>query len=310
MKKNIFFFIIIFLCFFVNKADAQVSVHPTVISEVAYVRDGFDFTITIKNETRQVIRLYPLVVDILEEDGRIFSKDQMEKESSLASWVEIERGRINLSPEEEMELTLSIRVDSKANPGNYYAALIFARGASLENAQTNAASFNYPEVLININVERDIVERLQLLNFYHEKESFFTSSVDFFFNLENIGNTDMVPKGSLVVYKSRQGRELEYLPINTEEFFIEPGKNETFEKNWQARGSFGQHKAVLMIEYGDETKRDIYDTVYFWIIPQWLLFAFGIGLFLLMIFIIIILKKRKKKDIIEYYNTSTTLDLS
>ncbi len=306
--SKVFFFLFLAGCFFGFKADAQVYVTPNVISEKAYVRDGFDFTLTLKNSTQQNVRLYPLVADVLEEEGRVFLRK--EEENLLSSWLEVSRQRINLKPEEKIELPLTIRVDSEAEEGSYYSVVVFARGNTEEEARANASRFNYPQVLVNVDVERNVVERLQPLTFYHEKENFFDSSVDFLFNLENIGNTEVAPKGSLVIYKSRQGRELDSLPVNKEDYSIDPGASKVFKENWEAGTSFGQHRAVLMIEYGDEIKRDIYDTVYFWIIPQWFLISVSAGLFLLLVIVLIIIKKRKKRDNPVYQNIITTLDLS
>ena len=311
IKKILFFSVFIFFCFFINEGEAQIHVHPAVISETARVRDGFDFTVTLRNETQIRLRFYPLVIDISEEDGRVFSqKEDMEKSSSLASWIEISRSRIELSPGEEIKIPLTLRVDSKAEPGSYHAAVIFAQGSTLDDAERNALRFNYPEILVSINVERNIVERLQLINFYHEKDSFFTSSIDFFLSMENIGNTGVKPKGLLVIYKSRQGKELESLIVNEEGIFIEPDSQEVFKKNWQSKGSFGHHKAVLMMEYGDETKRDVYDTIYFWVVPEWFLFVFGTAALFLIILVLFFIKKRRKKNNPVYYNVVTTLDLS
>ncbi len=302
------FFICLFICFFGISADAQVYVEPTVISERAYVRDGFDITLTLENKTQQNMRLYPLVGDVLEDEGVVFSGK--EEENLLSSWIEVPRMRIDLKPEETLEIPLTIRVESDAEEGSYYSVIIFARGNTVEEASTNATRFNYPQVLVNIDVERNVVERLQPLNFYYEKENFFSSSVDFVFNLENIGNTEVAPKGSLVIYKSRQGTELGSLPINKKDYLIEPGKSKMFKENWEAGSSFGQHRAVLMVEYGDEIKRDIYDTIYFWIIPQWFLISTSVSVFLMILIILFIVKKRKRKDVPIYQNIITTLDLS
>ncbi len=310
MKKILFSILIpVLLLSFVHEADAQIRLHPSVINETAKVRDGFDFTITVENETRSNIRVYPIVFDITPDEGRIFPQADPET-NSLGSWIEISRNRIELGPGDEEEIPMTLRVDSKARPGSHNAVVVFAQGNTLDLAERNALRFSYPEVLINITVEEDIVERLQLLGFYHEKESFWDSSVDFFLNIENIGNTELKPKGLLVIYKSKQGKELESLIINEDGRMISPGSQELFENEWRSKGSFGQHKAVLMMEYGDETKRDIYDTVYFWVVPEWFLAALGIGTFILILLIFLLFKKRRVIIHPEYQGSSAVLDLS
>jgi len=318
MKKiriSIFFLVFIFLLF-PGEGEAQVSVQPIVISEEGKVRDSFDFTVTIRNEGQANVRLFPLVRDIFEEEEEDDDsddsppEDSSDKVSFLSSWVEIKRNRINLGPEEEKELSLTIRIDNDVKPGNYYAALIFARGSTEDEARRNAARFNYPKTLININVEEDIIERMQLINFHSEKESFFDRLVNFSLTVENIGNRDLKPFGSVIIYKSRHGRELDSLAINKEGIFVDAGAKETFEIEWEAEGGFGQYKAVLIGEYGEEARRDIQDTIYFWIIPKELLVVAGGGFLLLLILIFSLFRKKEKKHIPVYRRTATTLDLS
>lgn len=128
--------------------------------------------------------------------------------------------------------------------------------------------------------------------------------------VENIGNKEVVPDGSIILYKSKQGRELDSLPINESKTAVEPGKQETFKIKWDAEDGLGEYRAVLMGEYGEETRRDIQDTLYFWIVPQYLILAFSGGLFLLTLILIYFLTKKEKQYIPVYRSVSTTLDLS
>jgi len=258
------------------------------------------------------LRIFPLVADIHPEEGRgSFSKETgAESYNLLSSWVEITRSRLEIRAGEEEELPLTIRIDNRADPGNYYAVIVFARGRTQDEAVRNATTFNYAQTLVNINVEEDIVERAQLINFKYEKESFFDTEVDFSLVIENIGNEEIKPTGSIIIYKNKQGRELDSLPINEEGVFIDPGAQEAFEIKWDAKDGLGEYKATLMGEYGEETRRDIQDTVYFWIVPQYFVLAFAGGLFLLTLFLIYFLTKKEKQYVPVYRSVSTTLDLS
>jgi len=300
------------LCCNPLKAEAQVAVTPTVISESGKNRDGFDFVINVKNSGQSNLRIFPLVADIDFKEGRgsFLKESGPESHNFLSSWVDISRSRLELRAGSEEELPLTIRIDNRAEPGSYYGVVVFARGRTQDEAMRNASTFNYAQTLININVEEDIVERAQLISFNYEKESFFDTEVEFFLTVENIGNKEVVPDGSIILYKSKQGRELDSLPINEEGVFIDPGAQEAFEIKWDAKDGLGEYKATLMGEYGEETRRDIQDTVYFWIVPQYFVLAFAGGLFLLTLFLIYFLTKKEKQYVPVYRSVSTTLDLS
>ncbi len=311
MKKYYFLIFLALFLSFPGKGEAEIVVYPSVISGEGSVRDGFDFTINVKNEGQRRTRLYPLVKDVSVEEGRILrEKNPLEQESFLSSWINIRRSRMDINPEEEEELQLTVRIDNDAEPGKYYAVVVFARGSTEDEARRNAVRFNYPETLINIDVKEDIVERMQLINFRSDKESFYDSAVDFSLMVENIGNRELKPYGSVIIYKSRHGKELDSLPINEKGLFVEAGKKETFEISWDAKGGFGQYKAVLIGEYGEEARRDIQDTIYFWIIPREFLIFSGVGLFLLIFFLFSFSRKKKNKKAPVYRSTVTTLDLS
>lgn len=76
---------------------AEVSVWPIVIDAEAKPRDLLEYSITIKNSGQTIARLYPIIRDISENGDQ-------DEANSLAGWIEIPRGRIELLPGEEKEI--------------------------------------------------------------------------------------------------------------------------------------------------------------------------------------------------------------
>ena len=80
--------------------------------------------------------------------------------------------------------------------------------------------------------------------------------------------------------------------VNQAQAAIVPQAYNLFENLWQSKKGFGQYKAVLAAEYGNEEKRDLQDTIYFWVLPWQFLIFFGGGLLVLIILLLLLIRKR------------------
>ncbi len=263
--KRIFILSIIFFSVFLfpGLILAEVEVSPRIIDQKAKPREVFDFTINIQNNTDSSVWLYPIVNDI--------SKKESVRGGSLAEWVVIPRGRIELAPGEEKEISLSIDVNLNAKPGKYYGTVIFSRGSTRPEAEANALKTNQPEVLLSLEVEEHIVERAQLVRFLPERNLFLTFPIGFVGEIENIGNREIKPTGFIHIY-DRKGEEI--ASLNLGNLTINPNSKESFSLDWKTDKGFGRFKAIFSAEYGDQTRRELVDTVYFWILPWYFLIVF------------------------------------
>ena len=130
-------------------------------------------------------------------------------------------------------------------------------------------------VTVNTEVQADIKIAMQLNKFI--TDSFFFSGDDVLFNyqLQNIGNQELKPKGDIRIY-DRTGHEVISIPVNADGKSITPDQQAQLASAWSAAKGFGKFKAFLNVDYGNGT---LQDTVYFWIIPwQQLLVIFVISL--------------------------------
>lgn len=286
-KRKLLIVPILFSLFFSSfcSAGQEVIVDPAVISQKAKARDLLEFSVKLTNSTDSTRRFYILVNDVSD-------KEIPDKKTSLAKWIEVTRGRIEVLPGQEKEIDISVQVNMNAKPGKYYAVITFSQGSTRPDAEANALRFNQPELLLDIEVEEHIVERAQIRKFQTEKNLFFSFPVRFFSEIENIGNREIKPSGSIYIY-NRRGEEID--EINLIETVIVPEAKESFVNTWQAGRGLGQYKAVLLAEYGETEKRILQDTVYFWVFP-WQLLLFFISLFLLLLFLLIWLISKKFKS--------------
>lgn len=275
-----FSFFFAFLPFF---SKAEIVVWPTIINAETEPRGLLEYAITVQNSGRTMASLYPVVRNIF-PDG-----EESDKINSLAGWIEITRGRIELLPGEEKEIPFSVRVPSNATKGKYYAGLCFARGSTRPEAEANALKFNQPETLLYVEVKEHIIERAQINKFSSQKNLFLSFPIRFAAEVENIGNREIVARGAIRLY-NRRGEELTSIELN--ETSISPQAVNAFRPVWQIDHGFGRYKANLLVEYGSLNNHILQDTIYFWIFPlPWLLLGLVALLGLVVGSFVIIFKK-------------------
>jgi hypothetical protein len=249
-------------------ADASpVVVTPSIIDEQAEVRDILEYSIKLKNNAANKIELYPFVNDLKKNEGEqpFINPEDLDKTVSLARWIEVSRAVIELNPGEEKIIPVKISINPAAAPGMYFAAITFGQGSNRELAEQNRQATNQPEVLLNIEIEEHVVEKVENGVFKTERSLNFNGQVNFLLSVKNIGNKAIRPKGSIIIY-NRRGAEIGALPINQEQTAIEPQAAADFKPAWDSGRVSGRLKAKLELEYGD-SRKDINDAIYFWVLP-------------------------------------------
>ncbi len=259
-------------------AATSFTVAPLILNEKGKPRDIIKGTLTITNTTERKIGLYASVYDFDPAAGP--DSEQLppgaNKEGSLANWFEISRGVIELEPQESVQVPYLIHINLKARPGIYHALLTFGAGSNRVLAQ---GSKDLEEIVLTVEVEDDARERLQLSMFLPDEQIFSGTTATFTYNLENVGNRTLIPRGEIRIY-NRRGQEVATLSANEQGSSIAPNSRQHLASAWDASGRFGKYKAFLDVEYGQTGT--VQDTVYFWVFP-WR--EVMIGFFLLLVLI-------------------------
>ncbi len=269
---------------------AQLTANPSVVDQTARIRDNFTFSLLVENEGDSTARFYPVLANFLEEGGTDFNSEKSNEDQNLTDFLQLERGRFQLKSGETERLDLTIDIPVGVKPGTYYGKIIFSKGSTRKDAEENAQNNNYPEVFVRVKVVEGIVENAQLKNFTTDKDIFLTSDVRFSTQIQNIGNREIKPDGSIFIYKERNNREVGVVDINSDQETVKPQEEINFENLWK-EGGFGKYKAVLRAEYGEKTIRDLQGTIYFWILPWPLVLIFTLFVLGLTVTLIILIKK-------------------
>ncbi len=284
MKKIKNIFIILLLCFFLfptkTSAVVNVEITPHVIDEKLKPRDIRKFDIEIQNNSAHKVSLYAFVNDINPSDGKQeFSSSDLDNSISLAKWIKIKRGVLEILANEKISVPLEIDVSVYAKPGKRYVAITFVEASNRYDAKDIVDKVNHPQLMVNVEVSDMTVELAQIKKFQTTRNAYIKFPVSFELEVDNFGNKMVEPTGSIYVYNKR-GAELGEVKIEAGSFKIEPDKFGKLDIDWNSDKAFGKLKAKLRLEYGGKTKRDLQDTVYFWYFPKYfiiisLLILFG-----------------------------------
>ena len=266
-------------------AATDMTATPAVMDEKAKARDILKKEITIKNTSSRKLTVYPIVKDVVSETGAtgfVQAQDSTERSASLANWIELSRGVIELGPGEEKVVPFVIRANLNATPDMYHAYITFGEGNTREVAEAKPP---LATVTVNLELQADLKELLQLNKFTTENVYFAGDDVRLSYQFENIGNQTLAPAGEIVIY-DRKGSEVATLEINKEGKSVSPAQMTQFASVWTAAKGYGKFKALLSVRYGSYEKGTLQDTVFFWIIPwKQILAAFIIGIILITIFV-------------------------
>ena len=271
--------------FFVLAAEQQsveLSISPVVIDEKAQARDIIKKSITLVNTSDRKLQIYPSVNNVDAEDGKqdfVSAIDSSDRAASLANWIELSRGVAELGPGEEKIIPFVIRVNMNAIPGEYHAKIAFGDGSSRSAAEGHTLA----SIMVNLEIRADVKEIMQLKKF--STENFFFSGDDVLFNyqLENIGNQELQPRGEVRIY-NRRGEEVASVGVNEEGKSFAPSQLAQLASVWSASEGFGRYKAFLSVDYGQGQGASVQDTVYFWVIPWKQLLALFIVSLIAIIF--------------------------
>ncbi len=264
--KKILFFLALAAIWPATVQAAGIKVSPMVIDLKAKARDILKESITLVNPDNFKQTVYVFVNNISVSEGRqeFLDPARADQASSLANWMAISRGVIELWPGAKKEINFLIEVNLRAKPGMYHAVISFAPGGTRLEAEKKLREA--PAATVNLEVLDDAKERLQLKKFISDKTFFSAWPVSFHYLLENIGNRALAHSGEIRVY-NRRGEEVASLEANPEQLVLEPGSSRKFAAKWPGVKGLGRFKALLRLDYGSKQPGTLQDTVFFWVIP-------------------------------------------
>lgn len=274
-------------------AEPSFTAEPLVIDGKGKPREILHYSITIKNKEAHLITIYPWVTNFSSASGTLEMPDlsHADLSSSLANWIEVTRGAIDLLPGESRDIPVLIQINLTAKPGIYHAAIDFSSGPNRAEAEANTlATLAVP---VNIEVEDDVKEKLQLANFVPDKNWFTGALAAFHYKIQNIGNRGLIPHGKIHIY-DRRGEEVATIDANQNGERLEPNRDMLLAASWQSGDNFGKYKAMLDMEYGDVNRGTIQDTIFFWVVPWQKILGMFLSIAIASIIVAVLLHSRSE----------------
>ena len=285
----------------ISVVAANYSVAPLIIDLDLQKRDIVTKTITLTNNEGRMLRIYPTVNEITVDDGgtlQEFVEPSMieDKASSITSWLQIGRGRIELAPGESTQIDLTIQLHPEASAGEYHAMVSFPDGSNRPTAEAKVQTGQLPSTIVRIGIEQEQNQFLRLVRFTVERFIKATTEGDIAYVLHNPGATPVVPTGEVIIYDT-SGSEVAAIELNEEGTAIEPDAESSFISKVPEGLKMGKYKAFLSVEYGEHQKASVHDTAFFYVLPiKMILIIFGV---VLTLSIIVALYVHKRYDLDE-----------
>ncbi|MEK7608586.1 MAG: hypothetical protein AAB495_03325 [Patescibacteria group bacterium] len=269
-------------------AEAIISVsrflemHPAVVDLKGMPRDILGGEFQIRNIADHRIAVYPFVYGVEEENGvqKFLDSSLADQAESLANWISLHRGVIMLDPGEEKKVQFNLQINLRAEPGFYHAVIGVGEGATRDDAEQDIS--RAATLAVNVEVISDVRVDFALKSFRATKTFLVGSSPAFSYRVLNNGNRPEAPRGELRIY-NRRGKEISFIPTNTEGKIVSPGEEAPFSVNSEAVFPIGRHKAFLDVSYGEEGGKHLTDTAFFWVFPLIWVFAVGVLFFAIII---------------------------
>lgn len=274
-------------------APANFSVSPLIIDITTEGRDIITRDITLTNHSQRQTRVYASVHEIaVGEDTEIkefITPSMTDRATSITSWLEISRARMEVPAASTHVVPLTIRVHPNTPPGTYHALVGFASGANRDDIEAQIKNGQGESVILKITIEDKRREQLHLVNFTTSRFAVKKDGNYVSFTLENTGDTLLKPEGEVVIYDTT-GRELAAVSVNAGNTELAPGEKKEIVEPLPFTDRLGRNKAYLALNYG-QNQAAVFDTTFYYSIPWYYLLAlFGL-LTIVLLFIAILFKR-------------------
>ncbi len=270
--------------------------------------ESWNSTIKVVNSNNFDLDLYANLMNFKAtgEDGQgtfvpITGQDEAVNQNSLAQWVTITKDPVHAGKESRVEIPFSVHIPKNAPPGGHYAAILIGTKPPQKQAVSGPTVqiATYISTLLFIRVSGDVVEKGDIREFSSDRTFYQNSKASFSLRFENTGNVHLQPQGDITIY-NMWGKERGRIEINqnTEFGYVLPKTLRNFKFTWNGEDSLfeiGRYKAVATLTYGLDSRKNVFSTTYFWIVPVKPVAGVLGGILAFILLIIFIVKAYVKK---------------
>lgn len=274
------------------------SIFPIPYSGVAYAADADSLSLTITPPLFQItqspgtdwnsmLRIvnansYDLVVSASATDfhpdgetGNAVLEETPPADPSdtrrMSGWIILPQGAITIPRGKTADIPFTIRVPVNADPGGHYAAILVGTSPGDKQGGSGTSISSKVTSLIFFRVPGEVIEDGDIRDFFATERMVATPDASFSLRFENKGNVHLVPQGEIII-TNMWGKERGKIVINERTTFgnVLPQSTRKFAFDWHGESNpfeVGRYRAVATLVYGDDGRKTVYRTTYFWVVP-------------------------------------------
>ncbi len=278
-----------------NVAHAEISVSPLLIEHETEARDILERTITVTNVGEKYARVYASVHEVaLDGEGKIqefVSPVMTDRKTTIASWIEVTRARIELPPGSSESIPLTVRIHPNTPPGRYHALVGFVEGRNRDEVEQDIIAGKGSNVLIKIVIEDTRTTSLDVLQFVSDRFSLVPGKHSLSLTLANSGDVSITPQGEFIIYDNK-GMELTSIPMPISSA-IEPGATLRVDVPLPFFSLLGRHKVNASLEYGPQSA-SLLDTTFYYSLPWYYVAVLFVLIVLSMVSLILMFRRQQR----------------
>jgi len=274
---------------------SEITIRPFLIDETLMPREQVQNVVTLKSsyDYRKAV-LYATVneitIDAAGEVKEFISPVMTDRTNTVTSWIEVNRGRIEIPFGEAVEVPITIRLHPNAEPGEYHAFIGFVEASNRDIAEQIALEGKAQGVVIKVTVPDQRDDTMRISSFSIERFITGEDGRTIAIEVENTGDISSAPMGEIIFYDSR-GIEVTSVPINQEAKAVAPGETVTLVGEVPFNNDLGRYKANLSLRYGLDQRASLYDTTFFYFMPWHLLLLIFAGILLVTIVLALLFRR-------------------
>jgi len=279
VKKIQFYFSFLILagCFFINHSAQALTISPALVKIELNPGETQTQIIKLFNETDQTLSFYSAVENFAPDkttNAPIFLGNQ--NILGVARWFNIDQSQIILKSGERGEVAVKISAPRIAEPGGYYAAVLWS---DVPPQVGGVKTANRLATLFLLTIKGQINADLQISAF--QKKTGVPLGFDL--EIENKGNIHLQPTGSVSII-NRKGEQVSTLLVNPLKQIILPQSKRSFELVGTDILGWGKFTAEAQISFGQD-KILKSQKIVFWVWPEHLI---GIVLSFVVIILVVL----------------------
>lgn len=189
----------------------------------------------------------------------------------MSGWIKLPDGAITIQRGKTADIPFTIHVPINADPGGHYAAILVGTAPGNKPGGSGTSISSKVTSLIFFRVPGEVIEEGDIRDFFATERMVATPDTSFSLRFENKGNVHLLPQGEIVI-TNMWGKERGKIVINEQTTFgnVLPHSTRKFAFDWHGESNpfeVGRYSAVATLVYGDEGRKTVYRTTYFWVVP-------------------------------------------